>query len=1323
MADMATPAAIPALSGDMQGMASSNPAQNLGEEPSTISPKAAKGAARVARDPASSSAQRPPAQQSTDSGGGDVAGNPFADDTAQAAAQQQDAQTAAPTEDAAGNPFADQPSAPPPAPPGRGQVASYVKTNLAAHQAMKPAQPDVTQPPQSEAHSFLGALEAGLQISVSGLAIRGKMPDTILPEHADLAMRIANQLGTLAGDVPAMVAGMVGGAAVGGGEGAAAGSVVPGVGTAAVGISGAAVGGMAGAFALPAAVRKMYVDHYLRGDISASDNPAREFVSRLMGTAWETIKGGAVGAATAVTGGTVAPIAGKLAGLGSELVAMTTVGAAMEGRLPHPQEFLDGALLMGTLHGLGKVTGTALSGEAEAQAATSKLKNVLAATGETPSQVVDRVAKDVELRQQMIAGNAQEPPQAAPTKLVHDVVKEPGAEGQPEKVVGTKAELEPLTEKDMGIGEPPREPPGSGGGEPPAPESPEAAVQETLSKIGTTPDAPAKPWKQRFQESFDSFYAKNIDYLDPINSAIQAAIKKGADVGTSAYDLGRLFAGHMDKTRSFLEFGTRDGEGKINGEGLNQILREAPDLDRLRAYGMAAHALELDDRGVKPWGDFNRKSAQMVVDSLKEEYAPVHDRLVAFGERMLDWAAAKGRYSPEQVEAMKEANKQYSPSQRVFEPDFFTEKVPGGSKAIKAIEGSDRQIQDPILQRYKNAENLVRNVLVNEVRSTFVSNMRAGDMIAKAGETPGDFHFLQESSAQGLPGSNQIAVFENGERAVYEGEPGVIDALKRLEGDATAMDLTTRVLRGFTNAVRIGVVSNPAFGFAHFFRSQIMAAVYSKTGMIPFVHSFASLGDFMKSSETYQDWLYNGGASGSLFDLNDRYLKDNKILAADKSAPFIGKAWNAVHSVVDASEAFIKLTDNLSRFTEYKRSIEQGVDPVEAAMRSRDVVPDYSKAGLQRSVLRSGVAFIGAHINSLDRMFQEIDERPKTFVMKMGVISGMSAALWYVNHDDEAYQALPDWQKNTYWNFNVTRFTGNSSPGEATMLRLPKPWAPGILFGSGAEVALDEWFKHRPQELQHFASSLTKSVMPELLPNILQPVMDQYSNKQAFTGRPLVPEYKQKLLPEMQYSPYTSDTAKELGKMIGYVPLVRDIGPSTDPLASPDVVENYIRTWGGTLGGWALKLSDNLQKSAGVVPNVDKADPWENTAFLHQFVSRFPSFTDQRLQDFYENRDKADQAFNSAKLAAKQGNYEAAEAIKAAHPDFNVRLDRIAKGISAARKTYQNIQEDPSVPAVEKRQQLDSILFQIGSMAKEGNQMMDDFRRGPVQTTSKAGGR
>lgn len=1211
-------------------------------------------------------------------------------------------------------------------------MRSYVQTNLKSQQ--KPAE------------GFLESLEAGFGMSVSGLGISGKMPSVVLPEHASRAMRIASQLGQLAGDFPFMVlGGAIGGAEglVGGGT---VGSVVPGAGTLVGGVGLGAVGASAGAFALPAAMRKLLVDHYEKGDIKT----AGEFVDRLLSTSWEAIKGGITGGATALTGGVVTPVAGKILGLGGELAAMSTVGAALEARLPSADDFIDGAVVLGGLHAVGTVA--------------PKLRSIFVKTGEQPADVLDAAMRDVILKQQLLSEDPTAPEQAGSTQI------EASSQGTVEE--GEKpAPLVPrLVADESGVaGIPdPKEP------ATPIERSPEE--QQILSKIGTSADKTEPTLK----EKFDDFYAKNIDYLDPILSAEKEAQAHGAEISAkdSAYQSGRRFAAYMDKVRGFFEFGTRDAiTGKVNGEGLNAIYRDIPDgdLDGYRAYAMAQRALELVARPVEdgkkpivPWSNFDEEGARKVVKAGAAKFEDINQRRIKFENRVIDYAYGKGLLSEEQVARIKEANKQYFPLNRVQDADIFTGKV-SGSSMLKKIFGSSKDVLDPILQTYKNTEMLIRRADANDIRGMFLDNMRKGNLVAEAGaEVKPEDAFLSKVPTQMIPKvvyadeltralakqgfkfegdditifrpeqtylkDNQIAIYENGEKNIYEGSPGVIDSLKRLEGDRTAIDVWSKTMGFFATATRVGTVANPAFAFRHFFRSQIMAAVYSKTGMWPFLDSAAAMKDFMGKSQAYQDWLYNGGAVSSWMKIDDHFLSDNAI-EVDKEAPTHGRAWNAVHTAMDAAESFIKLTDNLSRFAEYKRSVAQGVTPEEAAYRSRQVVPDYQMVGAQRTILRTGVAFIGAHINSLDRMGREMKEDLPGMISKLSVITALSAMVYAVNKDDPAIDELPSWQKNTYWNLNLSRMIPGGGgdpddPSKAYILRLPKPWAPGILFGSGAEVALDAFFKEHPNEFKDFAYNLFHSVLPEPMPNIAQPILDQYSNKQFFTGRPLVSADKEKLLPEMMYSPYTSETAKQLAKIIGYVPLVRDIGPSNAPLASPAVVENYIRTWTGTLGGWALKIADtglNGAKRAAIELspsmsegekasalrqlNNDKAEPWSNTPFISEFISRYPSFSAQSIQDFYVAKDKTDRVYNSVRMAAKNGDFESAVRIMQAYPDLDVRLDGMEKSISTMKATYERVQDNPDIAPIEKRQLLDTILFSVGSVAKMGNQLMIDFSR------------
>lgn len=1170
-----------------------------------------------------------------------------------------------------------KPDGPPPK-PDMGPVKNYVMKNLEAYHKENFGIPESAEgmPTRTydEAKDWTDAFMHGIQSSSLGLGIRGEMPSQVLPEHAPTAMRIADQIGQVAGDLPAMTIGGAFGGAIGATEGSVAGPLGSvGVGT---------VAAMAGANALPAALRKYYTDMIQKGSIHSGS----DFAERLMGATWEATKAAGVGAATAITGG-AASVAGPIATFGAELATMTTVSKAMEGHLPDAQDFIDGAIVLGGLH-------VATGGSSKV---TEKLQNIFAKTGDHPATVIEAASRDVQLKQDLLSEDPNLPAQARDGRLINENFESES------KAAVDKANASLKERNDA--------------------RTPEE--KEVASKIGSEPEKPSSSIKDRF----DELYAKNIDWTDPLKVAVESLKDKTGKELTAEdnpHIQARLFAGHIDQLRTILDHGFQDENGKFSGEGLNNIYKDVPEDDQagFDIYSVARRALELDEAGKLPWKDFNRESTEKVVRDGEERFGELHDRRVKFQNDVLDYGVKKGVIDPEIARKSKEQNQQYIPFNRIIPPDELTGGAIGSGKLVKKIEGSEKDLSDPRASIYKNTAAIIRRAEINDIRLKTLKNLSYED---ESGEKTNDFVREVAIPKNGVIRENQLAIFRNGKMSAIEStgnSPFVIDSLKRLEGDKAMSDLVTKIASKFSQAVRVGTVADPGFGLRHFFRSSLMSGVYTQTGQVPFYHPALALTEFMGAkSDTYKNWLYDGGAVAAIDSLEKSYIQ-NDLQESDAKYPFLDNAWNVIKKPFEASEAFIKMSDNLSRFTEYKRAVEQGKSRDEAAFLSREVTPDFQKIGLQRSALRTSIAFVGAHINSLDRMAQAFKEDAQGTILRMSVLSGISAAVWYINKDDKDIADLPNYKKDLYWNFKV--------PDTQMIFRVPKPWGPGILFGSGVERTLDAFIKHDPDAMKGFGKSLLDSVVPNAIPTMVAPVLDQMANKNLFSGRQLVSESQQKMLPEMQYQPYTSETAKQIAKLIGYVPGVRDIGPSSDPLASPEVVENYIKGWSGSLGGIALRIGDAAIREArvlsveassspqyqkdlkiGEIKNSGKdsvAGSIADWPVLNEFMSRFPSLTNQTLNDFYQNYDQTNKVMNSIKSAAKAGDFDTAQRLMSQNPDLELNLRSIEKGISTAKASIQAIQNNPNIDPVQKRQLIDTHLFQIGSMAKHGNQMMRDFK-------------
>lgn len=1164
-------------------------------------------------------------------------------------------------------------------------MKNHVETNLKSYAATEAEKPDVKPDSQpayqpSVARGFFDYIKAGWQASSLGLGVHGALPDTVLPQDAGTAARIISGISSLAGDAPAMALGSIAGGAFG--------TEVP--------VAGTITGAGAGAFALPAAIRKILTDHYEKGDIMS----AQDFTDRLLATTWETAKAGVTGLATTLTGGALAP-AGKFLALGGEAAAMTAVSKGLEGKLPDLQDFTDSVIMMGGVHGVGMLTG--------------KAQNIFSKTGQHPIDLAAEANHDVFLKQDLLSHDPTTPAEAHPTELKTTIPEaEPVKEGEEPKP--PPAPVHELVPQDLSI-------------KPPEPKEIERTPeeQEILSKIGKKEEVP----DSSYREKFNSFYAKTVDWTDPLKvayAAFKSMTGKELTAEENPHIQARLFAGHQDMVRMVLEHGLQDDEGKSVGPGLNDIYKRVPGDDQagFDAYSMAQRGLELARKNIKPWADFSPEGAGKVVAAGFDKFEGLHQERVRFMNQVLQHGIDSGVIDPEIGRASIENNKQYIPFNRIIPPDELTggeigSGVGPNGKLLHAIEGSDLDIKNPRESFYNNVAAILRRVEVNDIRKGFLTNLSYVDE-TKSQLPTNDFVREVPVGPSGVK-SNQVAIFRDGRISALEGTPDVIDSLKRLEGDKTIAGLTTQIASKFSQSIRVGTIADPGFGLRHAFRTSVMAGIYSQTGMVPFVHPAAYLSELMgKSSDRYTNWLRDGGASNGFDELEKSYI-GNGLEEADSKYPYLDKAWNVIKKPLDATEAFVKLTDNLNRFTEYNRALDQGKSRDEAAFLSREVTPDFQKVGIQRSALRTLVAFQGAHLNSLDRMAQAFKEDMQGTILRMSVMSAVSGALWYANKDDKEIQNLPDYKKDQYWNFNVSRmfandYSSNVAKGvqqSGTIFSVPKPWSAGIVFASGVERALDAYVKHDPEAFKGFGTSIYHSVIPNVIPTMIQPVLDQYANKNAFTGRQLVNNSQQKELPEMQYSPYTSETAKQLGKVIGYVPPVANLGPSADPLASPAIIDNYIEAWTGNVGQWAVGAADTALRKAGIVPDNtgpgSVAKDWSELPIMKEFMTRFPSMKSQPVDKFFENLDQTSKILNSIKDAAKKGDMPTAAKVYSENPDLEANLTGYAKAISTSRKYINLIEQNPEIKPVEKRQLIDTALFQIGSIANSGNQMMSDLKK------------
>jgi hypothetical protein len=415
---------------------------------------------------------------------------------------------------------------------------------------------------------------------------------------------------------------------------------------------------------------------------------------------------------------------------------------------------------------------------------------------------------------------------------------------------------------------------------------------------------------------------------------------------------------------------------------------------------------------------------------------------------------------------------------------------------------------------------------------------------------------------------------------------------------------------------------------------------------------------------------------------------------------------------------------------------------IRAGWASRDTAVDAARMGASMRAYNQIISFGNIKLQDTDRVVRAFKDNPITATALItGAITVPSVILWSLNHDDPDYHELPQWEKDFF--FTVPVGTAAPSPlheaqaqerGEAPkpsaslFLRLPKPWAMGMVFGSGVERMLEAYKGHNPEPFREFGKHLWETSGPDFVPTAAAPIINQFANRSTFTNRTLIPASQEKFLPEYQYTPYTTELTKELGKVIGAFPGISQLkmdnsgfGGTAKALTSPILMENYVRGWTGTLGMYALQAADKSLRAGGVLPDPPKpAGTLADIPVIQAFVVRYPSATTESVQKFQDDYEQAQKYMNTWEAMAKDGNVAAMRHIQdMADTRMLEKLDGVHEAIGNLNQMVRLIYKNPDVPADEKRQLIDQLYFGITQTAQGGNKMIHDIREKAADVVSK----
>ena len=403
-------------------------------------------------------------------------------------------------------------------------------------------------------------------------------------------------------------------------------------------------------------------------------------------------------------------------------------------------------------------------------------------------------------------------------------------------------------------------------------------------------------------------------------------------------------------------------------------------------------------------------------------------------------------------------------------------------------------------------------------------------------------------------------------------------------------------------------------------------------------------------------WLASGGAQSMLVSL-DR-IASQKTLAEVASKRFpVSTPQKALNLLKGFAREPLSPLRTVSEFGEkgtrvgaFGRALKSGASELEAAFESRELTLDFARIGNSTKAVNQIIAFFNANVQGTDKLIRTFKEQPVKATLKATLgLTIPSVSLWFLNHENPRYQELPQWQKDLFW----IVIPNDKSP----IIRIPKPFTLGAVFATIPEHLLQWTLENDPDALSSSVDSLIAGSTPGLIPTAMLPIIENTANYSFFRDRPIVSQSLQNLPPELQSSTYTTETAKEIGKLIK---------------TSPAKLENLVNGYFGGLGRYVLETSDWILKQGGIVsPPPEPAKELSEQPVIRAFIAREPiGSQSESMNQFYEIFAKAEQSEAAARKLANDGDIEGSVKYMEDHKEvlYVKSLRKVAKDFSNLRE-------------------------------------------------------
>lgn len=581
----------------------------------------------------------------------------------------------------------------------------------------------------------------------------------------------------------------------------------------------------------------------------------------------------------------------------------------------------------------------------------------------------------------------------------------------------------------------------------------------------------------------------------------------------------------------------------------------------------------------------------------------------------------------------------YVPFYRVSDEDggFVGAKMSSSlvrQRAFKQLKGgTDKLNSDLLANTLQNWGHLIDASAKNRAATATLDAAQKLGIAVEADEAT----VRAMGKALGKKGNIVWSMDDGKERYFLVDDPMLMSAITSLEYSGLRGPVMTALSKP-KEWLTIGVTASPAFKIRNLVRDSMQAVATAPLSYNIAKNLAEGFAASDRKGQTYVSALASGGLIrfGSMLEGRqaDRVrqlvrsgVKDSSILDSESKVQAMYDQYIAPG--IEAYNEIGNRGEEINRAALFKQLKDQGVDQATAALMARDLM-DFSMQGSWTSVrfLTQVVPFMNARIQGLYKLGRAANDDPKRFAVVLGAVALASISLMAAYGDDDDWKKREDWDRNGFWWFKVG----------GVAFRIPKPFEVGAiatLAERGLEYFIDPEMT-APRLRQNVYSLISNSLSMNPVPQAVKPLIDLYSNKDSFTGRPIETMGMERVLPEYRYTQNTTMTARGLSAAAGGA-------------LSPVQVDHVLRAYFGWLGSFVVGGADMiLRPLTGQTPR-PTADYWK---FATQGIAQeVDSGSSRYVSQMYEQAKELEQAYGTFRMLIKEGKLEEAREFRAENLD------------------------------------------------------------------------